>query len=195
MRYKEFNSNVVLEKCITLFWERGFTSCPISEIVNRTRVNRSSLYDEFESKEGILVEGLNLYHTRYGLPKIEILEGEGSMNQVAFDFYWSYMQSTMDRPFGCFMIHIATELADSNESVKAILDQYLEAIKNGFIGAMKKRNFEESEHEFLAGQFIGLFCTAMSFCLIHTEEQRKNYIEKCLKVILFNKKENVTSTS
>jgi TetR/AcrR family transcriptional regulator, transcriptional repressor for nem operon len=192
MRYKEFNTNVVLEKCITLFWQKGFTSCAISEIVDKTRVNRYSLYEEFQSKEGILEATLSLYEQRYGLPKIEILEGEGSLSQVAFDFYWSYMQSAMDRPFGCYMIHIATELADSNDAVKKVLDQYLDSIKKGFIDAMQKRAYEDEELNFFAGQFLGLFCTAMSFCLIHSEDQRRTYIEKCLIVILHKKEEHVT---
>ena len=65
MRYKEFNRNKVLEDCIQLFWEKGFNSCSISDIVERTKVNRYSLYEEFEDKDGILLQTLILYKKRY----------------------------------------------------------------------------------------------------------------------------------
>ena len=60
MRYKEYNPNSVLEKSIPLFWEHGFGGCAIKEIVEATGVNRFSLYQEFEDKEGILY--LSLIH-------------------------------------------------------------------------------------------------------------------------------------
>ena len=63
MRYKEFNRNSVLEKCIPLFWKNGFRACAISDIVEETGVNRFSLYEEFENKEGILYAALELYRS------------------------------------------------------------------------------------------------------------------------------------
>ena len=64
MRYKEFHKNTVLEKCIPLFWKNGFGACTISDIVRTTGVNRFSLYEEFNNKEGILHNALALYQQR-----------------------------------------------------------------------------------------------------------------------------------
>ena len=32
MRYQEFNSQKILEDCITLFWEHGFGACVIKGV-------------------------------------------------------------------------------------------------------------------------------------------------------------------
>ncbi|MGK2860568.1 MAG: TetR/AcrR family transcriptional regulator [Chitinophagaceae bacterium] len=45
MHYKEFNRDKVLETCLSLFWNNGFNSCSIYEIVKKTGVNRFSLYE------------------------------------------------------------------------------------------------------------------------------------------------------
>ena len=72
MRYKEFNSNKVLEECISLFWKNSFNGTPMSAIVKQTAVNRFSLYQEFENKQGILYEALKLYRERYALDFINL---------------------------------------------------------------------------------------------------------------------------
>lgn len=76
MRYKEYNTNNVLEKSIKLFWENGFRGCSINEIVQTTGVNRFSLYHEFENKEGILYASLHLYKKRYCQEKLDLLNAE-----------------------------------------------------------------------------------------------------------------------
>ena len=65
MRYKEYNVNRVLEKSMALFWQKGFNGCSVNELVKETGVNRFSLYNEFENKEGILYASLELYRERY----------------------------------------------------------------------------------------------------------------------------------
>ena len=54
MRYKEYHPNRILEKSIELFWTNGVNGCSINDIVEYTGVNRFSLYNEFENKNGIL---------------------------------------------------------------------------------------------------------------------------------------------
>ena len=187
MRYKEFNANAVGEKCINLFWRNGFVSCPVSQIVEVTRVNRYSLYEEFENKEGILDFALNLYYERYAEGRIELLKAEGPLDEVLMNFFMSYARDNSDHPPGCFIIHIATELADTNDKIRDLLDAYLNKIQIKIELLLQRFPETGSDVEFLGSQLIGLYCTAMCYSLIQTQGQRRAFIENGMRVILANR--------
>lgn len=184
MRYKEFNRNRVLEKCIPLFWKNGFNSCTISDIVKTTDVNRYSLYEEFGNKEGILHAAIELYRERYADQNLEIINQNGDAIPLLRTFYLSFLSH--DNPYqeGCFIIHIGTELADTDEMVNAILRKYLADIRTLFIGMLQQNGESEKASNFFAKHLVGLFCTSMSFCLIHPNEERMDHINNGIKIIL-----------
>lgn len=185
MRYKEYNINSVLERSIRLFWENGFRGCSINKIVDVTGVNRFSLYHEFENKEGILYASLNLYRDRYCQEKLEYLEREGNLADILKEFYLSFIDQNNAIP-GCYFIHIATELADSDRKIRTIVDTYLTEVESTFDTLLQRKGISAEDSNLLARHFLGLYCTAMSFCLIHTKEQREKHIDTGIKVILQN---------
>lgn len=185
MRYKEFNRNRVLETCIPMFWKNGFRACAISDIVEETGVNRFSLYEEFGNKEGILLAALKLYKERYSSKNFKLLNQEGSTEIILKDFYLSYFNREKPQD-GCFVIHVGTELADSDEGVKAFLKEYIDDLKRLYVTLLKREPKTSADSEFYARNLIGLFYTAMSFCLIHSETERAHHIENGIQVILKN---------
>ncbi len=193
MRYKEYNTNSVLEKCIPLFWEKGFRGTSIQEIVQTTSVNRFSLYHEFQNKEGILYNALKLYQERYGVPKFKLLKKEGDLAAVLQGFYVSFLQS-QEKYQGCFYIHIGTELADEDAEIKSLIKNYLSSLESTLIERLLKEEKTKNNPGFYARHLIGLFCTSMSFCLIHSEEQKQHHIANGIKVIL-NKNFNYATSS
>lgn len=185
MRYKEYNVNRVLEHCIKLFWDKGFKGCAINDIVNETGVNRFSLYHEFKDKDGILYASLELYRERYCEEKFNILRSQGQSSELIKDFYLSFLQES-NVSLGCYFIHVGTELADSDEKIKFLVREYLAEIELLFVDLLKRNGLNSTPAAPLAKQLVGLFCTSMSFCLIHTDEQRKKHIETGINLILNN---------
>lgn len=183
MRYKEYNVNRVLEKAMMLFWKKGFNGCSISELVNETGVNRFSLYHEFENKEGILFHSLNLYRARYVDENLALLNEKGGLKTILKRFYLSFLEKSRPVP-GCYFIHIGTELADTNEQVKTSMDKYLMEIYERFVNLLYEKGSGKSGAEFQARHLIGLYITAMSFCLIHTETEREQYITNGINLII-----------
>lgn len=182
MRYKEYNPNTVLEKSINLFWNKGFKACSINDIVEETGVNRFSLYHEFKDKDGILYESLKLYKERYFNPKLDLLNQKGDFVTVLNDFLLSFLKEE-NKNQGCYIIHIGTELADTNEAIKQLVKDFLEEISEAFINLLEN-NGKSHEHAVIyARQMVGLFCTSMSFCLIHNKSERTNHISKSINVI------------
>ncbi|WP_020539051.1 TetR/AcrR family transcriptional regulator [Lewinella cohaerens] len=185
MRYKEYNANNVLEKSFKLFWANGFRGTSINEIVNVTGVNRFSLYHEFENKKGILYASLNLYRDRYCQEKLDYLQKEGDLPDILKGFYLSFIDENNAIP-GCYFIHIATELADKDEKVRAIVDTYISEVESRLNALLQREGISSESSNLLARHFLGLYCTAMSFCLIHTKDQREKHVETGIKVILKN---------
>lgn len=184
MRYKEYNVNRVSEKCIQLFWKNGFRACSVNDIVEATGVNRFSLYHEFENKEGILYKALMLYRERYCEDKFTILkENTAQPEEVLTQFYLSFFNNT-NRYQGCFIIHVGTELADTDPNIKALLKNYLNEIEAIFLYLLEQHKKTNEYAQLYARHLIGLFCTSMSFCLIHSEEERLNHISNGINIIL-----------
>jgi TetR/AcrR family transcriptional repressor of nem operon len=183
MRYKEYNTKRVLDKCIMLFWDKGYNGCSINEIVETTGVNRFSLYHEFSNKEGILYESLNLYQERYAKDKFALLNSDGPLVSVLKDFYLSFLKEADPVP-GCYFIHIGTELADSDPRVKKSVDAFLMRIHDLFVNLLTRHQYDLSNAQLKARHLLGLYCTIMSFCLIHTPEERENYTLNGIKIIL-----------
>lgn len=185
MRYKEYNTNNVLEKSIKLFWENGFKGCSINEIVQTTGVNRFSLYHEFENKEGILYASLHLYEKRYCQEKLDLLKAEGELPEILKSFFLSFIDESNAIP-GCYFIHIATELADKDKKIKVLVDEYLSDIENKINMLLQRKGVSSDNSNLLARHLLGLYCTTTSFCLIHSKDQREKHIETGINVILNN---------
>jgi TetR/AcrR family transcriptional regulator, transcriptional repressor for nem operon len=184
MRYKEFNRNAVLEKSIPLFWKNSFTGTPISAVVKATNVNRFSLYNEFENKEGILLASIDLYLERYAQQRLAILEQEGEVSQILFQYLSSYLNENDKHPPGDYIIYIGTELADHDKSISEKLNSYIESIEQKLSTLLEREDEWATKKDFYARQLCGLFCSSVSFCVIHSPEERVAYIKRGISVIL-----------
>jgi TetR/AcrR family transcriptional regulator, transcriptional repressor for nem operon len=193
MRYKEYNVNRVLEKCIQLFWENGFRGCTVNDIVEATGVNRFSLYHEFENKEGILYNALRLYRSRYCEDKFMLLKQEGPLEEALKQFYLSFLVDRAPHQ-GCFFIHIGTELADTDPEIKKLVKAYLEEIENLFAARLLQEKRTLNNAKLYARHLSGLFCTSMSFCLIQTKTQKRYHITNGIDLIINKKLTHATST-
>jgi len=196
MRYKEFNSNKVLEKCILLFWNNGFTSCSINDVVKHTQVNRYSLYNEYTNKEGILLEALKLYKKRYSNHNIELLKPiqNQSAESLLMPFFKTHFTNSAEHPPGCFILHIATELADSYPQIKEILASYLNVIENKFFDILNTNDTNTLQNEYYAKHLVGLFCNSMCYCMIQPPQEQTDYVKTGIEMIL-NSKQHGTNTN
>lgn len=183
MRYKEFNNNKVLEDCMGLFWKNGFNATSITTVVEHTRVNRFSLYHEFDNKHGILDASLGLYRERYANELITALDKKGEVVTVLKDFLHGFIKRK-NSPVGCYIIYIATELADNNESVNQILKAYLSDIENKFENVLNTDPKYTQEAKTIANNLVLLFCNVMCYCYIQTEQESEDFIQLNLEVIL-----------
>jgi len=74
----EYNPEVVLTQAMHLFWEKGYESTSIQDIVKATGLKPGSLYAAYGNKEGIFNAVIAMYSTN-SLEKVEdILNAQGN---------------------------------------------------------------------------------------------------------------------
>ena len=60
-RPREFDADAVLDALVELFWEQGFEATSVTDIVEATGLNKSSLYNAFGSKDELFQRVLDRY--------------------------------------------------------------------------------------------------------------------------------------
>lgn len=183
MRPKEFSRNNVLEKCLTLFWEEGYNGTGIQEIVDRTNVNRYSLYEEFGNKEGILLASLELYKKRH--IDWELLSQPISIEQRLFQFYISFFNPSKNNnhPIGCYISSMAMELRETHE-MQVFFNTYLDFIKDRFEQLLKEKlTLNIDTLKIMSQQLTTFYCTSMGMYVIFSHKEAEKYIQNNLNLI------------
>lgn len=183
MRPKEFNRNGVLERCIVLFWKEGYNGIGIQKIVDRTMVNRYSLYDEFKNKDGILIASLKLYIERH-IPW-EILNKPGSLDEILFQFYISFFSPSKNsnHPIGCYISTMALELRETSV-MQDFFNSYLDMLRDKFIQLLQaKTSLNQSEVKLVSKQLTMFYCTSMGMYVIFSQAETEKYIKNNLNLI------------
>lgn len=116
-RPREFDENLVLDKLLTLFWQRGFEATSLLDMVEATGLNKASLRNTFGSKHDIFERVLARYNERFVEELLAVLtEGKAGLADVhAFlTAHEKALLSEMGRE-GCFATNSAVELGKRDE--------------------------------------------------------------------------------
>jgi TetR/AcrR family transcriptional repressor of nem operon len=73
VRYKEYDRLEVLDKAVSLFWEKGYKASSMTDIVHATGLNTASMYKEFGDKDGLFEEALEHYRDNVVSHRFDIL--------------------------------------------------------------------------------------------------------------------------
>ncbi|MDR8408039.1 TetR/AcrR family transcriptional regulator [Nonomuraea sp. 3-1Str] len=73
---KHFDTDVVLDQVVSLFWQRGADTTGIAEIVEKTGLSRSSLYATFGGKAQLHAAALGRYLERQSRPVFDALTAD-----------------------------------------------------------------------------------------------------------------------
>jgi AcrR family transcriptional regulator len=86
---KSFDEEEAIDRAMMAFWRRGYEATSVCELEQATGLNKSSLYNAFESKEGLFVRCLDRYMARHGKASLEALDAPGF--EAAIDGFYAGM--------------------------------------------------------------------------------------------------------
>jgi TetR/AcrR family transcriptional regulator, transcriptional repressor for nem operon len=115
---------------MTLFWEKGYDSTSVADVLQKAKVNSGSLYHFFPGKQELLLAVLDMYHQ--GIEPMLLSpawEGVDDPIDRVFALLERYRQSVVvtDCTYGCPIGSLALEIHEPDPPVRAALAKNFEA--------------------------------------------------------------------
>ena len=160
-RPRAFDEDEVLDKLLTLFWERGFEASSLSEMVEAAGLNKSSLYNTFGSKEEVFARVLERYMDfRRNMIK-ETMSGELGFEEIGIFLDMQRQEIAGPTGFmGCLAINAQTELGLRDEKVAEMAGQYRSMLADGLRPALDRA----SADGVIDGSMIDTYIHTLTAC-------------------------------
>jgi AcrR family transcriptional regulator len=134
----------ILMAAMELFWEKGFNSTSVADILARSQVNSGSLYHFFPGKQDVLVGVLEAY--RDGIETMLLRpawDGVKDPIEKIFALLARYRRSIVDTDcvYGCPIGSLALELHEPDPAVRALLAENFA----GWVAAVEARLDDAAE--------------------------------------------------
>lgn len=115
---KQFDENAVIERAMTLFWEKGYGATAMADLADATGVQRGSLYNAYGGKDAIMMRAMDLYAEQQGARARDALQGSDVRESISgfLDAHLARMADT-NNPTGCLMCQTALELGDQESEI------------------------------------------------------------------------------
>src|SRR6202789_520295 len=127
----------LLDAALYLFWERGFASTSMSDLLSRADVNSGSFYHFFDSKEALLKAVLELYLESLG-PQIVAPAHALASDPIEriFAILAGYRERILktECQYGCPLGRLALEIDPENRPAHALIAENF----RGWIGAVRE---------------------------------------------------------
>ena len=130
---KSFSEDDAIEKAMQVFWQKGFESASIADLIKGTGINRGSLYNAFGGKQALFVKSLLKYDAdrQVMLARLEALDDPKKAITTFFD---NTVASTMaDQAHkGCFLFNTALNITSHDKEVRQIVTKGVAEIEAFF---------------------------------------------------------------
>ena len=139
-RPREFDQEQVLDAVVQLFWEKGYEATSVSDIVETTGLNKSSLYNAFGSKDALFDQALNRYvNGRTEMITGLLHQGSAGLDDLLslLDMLWSEVSSGGDHR-GCLAVNTSTELGLRDDKVVAMGERYRSLMRGAVTQALER---------------------------------------------------------
>ena len=124
-RCKQFDEEVVLDKAIEVFWEKGYNATSYSDLVKRMEINRASMYGTYGDKRQLFLKALQQYKAKnFDVLKKSLLRNIPLRQKMQEFFDAAIADILSDQSSkGCFIVNSTTELAAVDEEIAQFVEQ------------------------------------------------------------------------
>lgn len=190
-RLQEYNKEEVLKAATEVYWAKGYHGTSMQDLVEATGLNRSSIYNSFDSKLNLYLQTLKFYQKESGsLFQKALLKANNPLEAVQFIFEIFLPIITDERlNKGCYVMSCKTELGkqegeiqdwllnNQENSINIFRDLVLEGQKLGIINTKQSA---DSYAYYLFSAFQGFRMTGI---LINDKLVLKEIIKNTIEVI------------
>jgi TetR/AcrR family transcriptional repressor of nem operon len=158
-RPREFDEHQVIEKLMTVFWDKGYEATTMQDLLKASGLLKGSLYGAFGDKQALYLAALKHYnHTRIQAG-IDMLNGEGRPRQKIARLFDNVIESTKRGLFagGCLLCNASLEMAVSDKQFKAEIKTTIRRLKVAIMDALKAGNVNEDQAASLAAFIVSAY--------------------------------------
>jgi len=135
----EFDREETLSKAMDVFWEKGYKSTSIQDLVDRMGIKRGSIYNTFGDKHSLFIEAVKYYAEEVTSKTIQVLESDGSPVENIGLFFETIVNTPLNKKSrGCLISNTVVELAPHDEKVADTVRLILQRIQNAFLNCLDK---------------------------------------------------------
>lgn len=140
-RPREFDESQALDAALQVFWDKGYESTSLADLIAAMGISKSSFYDTFESKHALFLAALDRYNEGgSGGDIAALIAGAGSVRAgiaAVFEGVIERMAGRGDRR-GCFVHNCAVEVAPHDPAAAAKVSAGLGCMEEAFLAAVER---------------------------------------------------------
>ena len=190
-RPKSFVKEEVLDRAVSLFWQRGFHATSISQLIDHLGINRASLYDTFGGKEALFQQAFQRYRDQNKELTRKLLESHDSVKEAFRTMLYLALEEpdSASEPRGCFVVNATAELLPEEKWLKKILEQnrqeFVQMFSDMIRSGQQKREISDSLDAQAIGTMIFTFYSGIKIMTkIHENGQElRSSIDATLSVL------------
>jgi TetR/AcrR family transcriptional repressor of nem operon len=129
----EFNREKTLESAMLLFWQQGYVSTSMTQLLDVMGIGKGSFYASFKDKRSVFVEALCLFSERTNQILANIRKESAPITAIHTFFEQTLFlvpKRRLNR--GCMMVNSILELADVDEELSLLASEKLAGIEQAF---------------------------------------------------------------
>jgi TetR/AcrR family transcriptional regulator, transcriptional repressor for nem operon len=142
MRSKTFDTDEALLAALSVFWERGFESTNMPELLEQMSVGRASFYNAFDSKRDVFLKSLDLYFANVDSHLAALVANTETSEQAVATLVDGILEVAKNARTGgsgwrgCFLGNTALELGANDREIADRLRIGIEVLKAQFKRAL-----------------------------------------------------------
>ncbi len=138
-RKLEFDREVVLEKAMDLFWDKGYNATGLNELLQHMGIQRQSLYNAFGNKHNLFLEAVRQYGNKVIRKVEERLDAPGSPVENITNFL-KYIASEASKPDyrGCFVANVIAEMGPHDKAIEEAAGMLARRVEQAFERAIER---------------------------------------------------------
>ncbi|MGV8920533.1 MAG: TetR/AcrR family transcriptional regulator [Pseudomonas sp.] len=106
-----------------LFWSKGYKATSLQDLLQATKLSKSSLYESFGNKQSLFEAAFTRYFDTRAMQMRERLEqAESPLAFIRECLLSALADIERDMPRGCMMVNVANEFSSSDPSVQTLIE-------------------------------------------------------------------------
>ena len=136
---KKFEPEVVLQKAMEVFWERGYEAASLAELLKNMGISRKSMYDTFGNKQSLFLKALEHYsQTELRSIREQLLAPKSTLSNIEQLLYrWQQTHGKLNSK-GCLLGTSTANFKTSDVEIAPILRSYFIRLENIYYEAISK---------------------------------------------------------